>query len=41
MIKRLKQILFSNNDLVQVWLTRKQLEILHKIIKDNEFNLQK
>jgi len=36
MFKKLKQLLFSDNDLVQVWLTCKQLETLHKIIKDNE-----
>ena len=35
MFKKIKQLLFSD-DLVQVWLTRKQLEILHKLIKDNE-----
>jgi len=38
MFKKLKQLLFSDNDLVQVWLTRKELEILHKIIKDNDQN---
>jgi len=36
MFKKLKKLLFSDNDLVQVWLTRKQLETLHKIIKNNE-----
>mgnify|MGYP006380870395 CR=1 FL=1 len=35
MFKKIKQLLFSD-DLVQVWLTRKQLEILHKLIKENE-----
>ena len=36
MFKKIKQFLFSDDDLVQVWLTRKQLEILHKLIKENE-----